>query len=101
MGKHADLKIRRSTAINLTDESLRRWIADVLEPGFDGDFGSGVGEIAETKEVCVRGGIDPDRGFQFGGKAGSLGRAKARAAGFENTGKHRIEGPTLMCKGSA
>ncbi len=100
MGKLADLKIRRSTAINLSDDSLRRWIADVLEPGFDGNFGSGFGEIAETKEVCVRGGIDPDRGFQFGGNAGSLRRVKARAGDFENTGELKIIAHNFSEKGS-
>jgi len=35
---------------------LRRWIANIIEPGLDGDFGDGFGEIAEAEEIAFVGG---------------------------------------------
>jgi len=63
MGEFADLKIRGSATIDLADDCLRRGIAKVIKPGFDGDFGSGFGDIAEAEEIGVGGRIDPDGGF--------------------------------------
>src|SRR5260370_17966420 len=84
MGKFADLKIGGSTAIDLSDDGLRRGVAEVIEPGFDGNLGVGFGEIAEAEEIGVGGWIDPDGGFQFGRAAGSLGRIEDGAGDFQN-----------------
>src|SRR5260370_41511212 len=86
MGKFADLKIGRSTAIDLSDDGLRRGVAEVIEPGFDGNLGVGFGEIAEAEEIGVGGWIDPDGGVQFGREAGRLGRIEAGGGDFKNAG---------------
>ena len=57
MGEFADLEIRGRAAINLSDDGLRSWIADVVEPSFDGDFRGGFGEIAKAKEIRDDGSI--------------------------------------------
>src|SRR5258707_3935860 len=90
MGKFADLKIGRSTAIDLSDDGLRRGVAEVIEPGFDGNLGVGFGEIAEAEEIGVGGWIDPDGGFQFGREAGSLVRIEAWAGDFRNAAELQV-----------
>ncbi len=57
------MEVSGCAAIDLSDDGLRRGIADVIEPSFDGNFGVGFGEIAEAKEIGVCGRIDPDRRF--------------------------------------
>src|SRR6266436_9128366 len=90
MGELADLKIRGSAAIHLSDNGLRRWIANIIEPGLDGDFGGGFGEIAEAKKIGVCGRIDPDGRLQFGGDAGSLRRIETGARNFENAAELEV-----------
>src|SRR6266478_1016598 len=100
MGEFADLKIRGSAAINFSDYGLRRGIADVVKPGFDGYFGRGFGEIAEAKEIGVCGGIDPDGGFHLGGDAGGLGRIEAGAGKLNYAAELEVIAHDLSEKGS-
>src|SRR5260370_42599023 len=84
MGEFADLKIRGSAAVHLSDDRLRGGIAEVIEPGFDGHFGGGFGEIAEAEEIGVRGGINPDGRLQFGGGGGGLRGVEGWEGGVDN-----------------
>jgi hypothetical protein len=100
MGEFADLKIRRSAAIYLADDRLRRGITDVVKPGFDGNFGGRLREIAEAEEIGVSGGINPDGRLQLGGDAGSLRRIEAGARNFENAGELKVVADNLGEEGS-
>jgi hypothetical protein len=96
----ADLEVSRSAAIDFSDDGLGGGIAKVVKPGFDGDFGSGFGEITEAEEVGVGGGIDPDGGFEFGRDAGCLRRIEAGAGHLENAGELDIVANDLGEEGS-
>ena len=100
VGEFANLKIRGSAAIDLSDDRLSRGIAHVIEPCFDGHFGCGFGEIAEGEEIGVGGRIDPDRGFQFGRDARCLRWIEARTRNLENAGELEIVTHDLGKKGS-
>ncbi len=100
MGEFSHLEVGGRAAIDLPDDSLRRWIAHVIEPGFDGHFGGGFGEITEAKEIGICGRINPDRRFQFGGDAGGLRRIEAGAGELENAAKLEVIAHDLSEKGS-
>src|SRR5712664_3983385 len=99
MGKFSDLEISGSATVDLANDCLRGGIADVIEPGFDGNFSVGFGEIAEAQEIGVGGGINPDGWFQFGRDARDLGRVEAGAGDFENAGELEVVADDLGEKG--
>ena len=100
MGELANLRIGGSAAINFANHGLRRRIADVIEPCFDGDFGGRLGEITKTQEICVCGGIDPNGRFQFGRYAGGLRRIETGASEFEDAAELEIVADNLSEKRS-
>src|SRR5258706_15172827 len=87
MGKFSHLSVGRGATIHLSYDSLRRRAAHVIQPGLDGHFCRGLGQIAKAEEIGVRGGVDPDGGFQFGRDAGGLRRVEAGAGGLKDAGE--------------
>ncbi len=100
MGEFSHLRVGGSAAINLSYDGLRRRTAHVIQPGFDGDFGGGFGEITKAEEIGVCGRIDPDSGFQLGGHAGGLRRVEAGTRDLENAGELEIIAHNLSKEGS-
>src|SRR5207249_11974232 len=97
--KFSELKLGGSAAIDFSNDCRRRRIADVIEPGFDGNFGGGLGEIAEAKEIGVGGGIHPNGWFQFGGHGGGLRGIKTGACKFKDAAVFEIVANDLGKKG--
>ena len=69
----ADLRVGGSAAIDLGDNRLSGGIANVEEPGLDGYFGGGFGEIAEGDHAGVGWSIGPSEIAQFGRLRGGCG----------------------------
>ena len=63
MREFANLQVGGTAAIDLADHGLRRGVAHVKEPGLDGDFGSGFGQITEAEIVGVGWRLHPRRSF--------------------------------------
>ena len=85
VGEFADLLVGGSAAIDFADDGLGRGSGDVVEPGLDGNFGSGFGEVAEGDVVGVDLGIGPGGALQFAGLRGGLGRIETWADEIEDS----------------
>ena len=90
MGEFADLLIRRRASIDFADDGLAGGSSDVIEPGLDGNFGSGFGEIAEGDVVSVDLGVGPRGALEFAWLRGSLGGIETRADEIEDAAEREI-----------
>ena len=90
MGEFADLRIGRGAAVDLSDNGLRGRAAHVKEPGFDGDFRRGLGQIAEAYKICVGWRVGPGRVFQFGRHTGGLRRVEAGTGEFQDATELKV-----------
>ena len=100
MRELANLEVSGSAAINFSDNRLRRGIAEIVKPGFDGDFGGGFRNIAETQVIGVCGRLEPGGGLKLRGDTGGLRRIKARAGDLDNAGELEIVANDLRKKSS-
>src|SRR6267378_928634 len=100
MSEFPHLRIGRGTAIDFTDHGLRRRVAHVVEPGFDGDFRGGFGQIAEAYEICAGRRIGPDGVFQFGRHTRRLRRVETWTGQLEDAAELEIIANDLSEKGT-
>ena len=90
VGEFADLLICRRATIDFADDGLAGGTSDVIEPGLDGDFGSGFGEIAEGDVVSVDLGVGPRGALEFAWLRGRLGWIETRADEIEDSAEGEV-----------
>lgn len=84
MSELADLQVRGTAAIDFANDGRGRRVTDIIEPGLDGDFGSGFGEVAEAHIVGVGRLLDPGGSFQLRRDRNNLGWIEAGAGEIED-----------------
>ena len=70
-------------------------IADVEEPGLDGDFGGGLRKVAEGDHVGVERLVGPSEILQFAGNAGQLLGIEAGADDIDDAGELEVVADNL------
>jgi hypothetical protein len=95
----AHLSVGGRATIDLGDQRLRGRIANVEEPGLDGDFRRRFSEVAEGHHVGVGGRISPSEIAQFGRLRRRLRRIKTGADQFENAAELQVIAHDLRKQG--
>src|SRR5277367_1047074 len=90
VGEFADLLVGGSAAIDFADDGLGGGIVDVVEPGLDGDFGGGFGDVAEGDVAGFDVRVGPSGVLKFGRLGERLRGIEAGADKFDDAAEGEV-----------